>query len=90
MENKKYFVKIIVGNRFKKVTDMTYILGVIRGVTLAINNDGDNKYAHVGLKDGTTIVCLKCTKEKYEKITAIINDMYPNLCNFSIKDEEEN
>lgn len=89
---KKIF-KIVVKNQWRqcKEHNMMYIRGVIRGMAVGVAGlkSEDAKHGIISRNDGFHVFKFHVTEQDAIKIQELIEDHYPGLCEFILKDESE-
>lgn len=89
---KKIF-KIVVRDQWRqcKEHNMMYIRGVIRGMAVGVAGikSEDAKHGFIARGDGFHVFKFNVTEQDAIKIQELIEDHYPGLCEFILKDESE-
>lgn len=89
---KKIF-KIVVRDQWRKCQEhnMLYIRGVIRGMAVGVAGikSEDAKHGIISRGDGFHMFTFDVTEQDAIKIQELIEDHYPELCEFILEDESE-
>lgn len=92
MEKKIFNIAVKDQWRQCKEHNMMYIRGVIRGMAVGVAGikSEDAKHGIISKGDGFHVFTFDVTKQDAIKIQEVIEDHYPGLCEFILKDESEN
>jgi len=85
MDKKVYFTLI---KRMHKFGDNHYVRGRISGIAFCMSGLEKEAYANMAVLDGT-VISNYFTQEEYDKFIETVEKLYPGLCEFNYKLEEE-